>query len=231
MVAFRLGIAVAVVATAAAVLFAGEFVLFAVSVGWTVAPADPRADAIVALTGGRDRVQGAIDLLEGGHGRRLLISGVNPTTRAGDIARVIDADRRMFGCCVDLGRAAESTVGNAREVADWARRRGFASLIVVTSAYHMPRSLLELKRTAPELTLVPYPVSRPDLHLDRWFLHPATTRLLFNEYLKYMGARLGLASLHAPIGRSTTTVVAAFVVVGPIRRRRGPGLLSRTTAP
>jgi uncharacterized SAM-binding protein YcdF (DUF218 family) len=199
-------VAVALVVVAA-VVTAGlslEFVRFAVSVAGSVAPADPKADAIVALTGGRDRVQGAVDLLEAGRGRRLLISGVHPATKAEDIVRATVSDRRMFGCCVDLGHAAETTVGNAREAADWARRRGFGSVIVVTSAYHMPRSLYELGRAAPDLVLVPYPVTRPDLHLDRWFVHPSTVKLLLSEYLKYMGARLGLAGLHPQ-----TTVVAA----------------------
>jgi uncharacterized SAM-binding protein YcdF (DUF218 family) len=189
-----------------------EFVRFAVSVAESVAPADPKADAIVALTGGRDRVQGAVDLLEAGRGRRLLISGVHPSTRAEDIVRATVSDRRMFGCCVDLGHAAETTVGNAREAAEWARRRGFTSVIVVTSAYHMPRSLLELGRAAPDLQLVPYPVTRPDLHLDRWFLHPSAVKLLLSEYLKYMGARLGLAGLHPQ-----ATAIAGMAPVTAIR--------------
>lgn len=176
--------------TAGSVLvFVLGFVAFAVSVSLSEVPADPHADAIVALTGGRDRVAEAVDLLIEGRGRRLLISGVHPQTRAVDIAKLTEADRGVFSCCVDLGRTALSTSGNASEAAEWVKEHGFSSLIVVTSAYHMPRSLIELDRALPAVRIVPYAVNRPDLNLDTWYRHPATAKLLFGEYLKYIVAR------------------------------------------
>ncbi|MCE1235627.1 MAG: YdcF family protein [Hyphomicrobiales bacterium] len=180
--------AAALVAMAGA-LFVFGFVVFAFLVASTEEPADPRADAIVALTGGRDRVAEAIDLLSAGRGRRLLISGVHPQTRAIDIQKMTESDRAVFACCIDLGRMAQSTAGNAEEAAEWVKQHGFTSLIVVTSAYHMPRSLVELDRALPEVRKVPFAVSRPDLNLETWYLHPATAKLLFGEYLKYIVAR------------------------------------------
>jgi uncharacterized SAM-binding protein YcdF (DUF218 family) len=175
---------------AAVLLFGLGFVGFAFVVAATEEPADPRADAIIALTGGRDRVAEAVELLSAGRGRRLLISGVHPQTRAVDIQKMTDADRDVFACCVDLGRMAQSTAGNAEEAAEWVREHGYSSLIVVTSAYHMPRSLLELDRALPGVRKVPYAVSRPDLNLATWYLHPTTAKLLFGEYVKYIVARL-----------------------------------------
>lgn len=178
-------------AVAALVLAFGlGFVGFAFVVAETEEPSNPHADAIVALTGGRDRVAEAVDLLMAGRGRRLLISGVHPQTRAIDIQKMTDADREVFACCVDLGRMAQSTAGNAEEAAEWVREHGYSSLIVVTSAYHMPRSLLELDRALPGVRMVPFAVSRPDLNLSTWYLHPTTAKLLFGEYLKYIVARL-----------------------------------------
>src|ERR1700732_1140988 len=43
------------------------------------------ADGIVALTGGASRIADAIELLAAGHGRRLLISGVNRATNPHEI--------------------------------------------------------------------------------------------------------------------------------------------------
>jgi uncharacterized SAM-binding protein YcdF (DUF218 family) len=187
----RIAIGGAVVVAACLGVFVVGFLWFVTWVTLSLPPADPRADAIVVLTGGRDRVQGAVTLLEEGRGRRLLISGVHPQTRAADIRRATDGDRVLFDCCVDLGHRAESTVGNAHEVADWARDHRFASLIVVTSDYHMPRSMVELDRVLPGVRKIGWPVKRSDPAIETWFAHPATAKLLLHEYVKYIVTRFG----------------------------------------
>src|SRR5476651_1773454 len=102
-----------------ALVYALGFVLFVSSLPMT--PAEmPRADGIVALTGGNERLDHADALLEGGAGKRLLISGVAPATSKEVLKNLIHAGRR-FDCCADLGYGAEDTRGNAAEAADWAR--------------------------------------------------------------------------------------------------------------
>ena len=82
----------------------------------------------------------------------------------------------MFKCCVDIGYAAHDTTGNAEETKAWASANGFSRLIIVTSSYHMPRSLVELGRAMPATTLVPYPVVSRNFRTERWWLHAATAR-------------------------------------------------------
>lgn len=160
----------------------GGFVHFAATLPSPPA-AKPQADAIVVLTGGRDRIAAALELLEGGHGARLLISGVNrDVTRAALEAGFADRSTR-FACCVDLGFEARSTLGNAAEAAAWARAHGYTSLIVVTSSYHMPRSLLVLRRQMPDIELKPWPVRHSDP--DGWRAL-ALARILVPEYAKYL---------------------------------------------
>ncbi len=206
--AVRVAVGGSLFVTAVLVAFGLGFLWFTTWVALSVPPADARADGIVVLTGGRDRVQGAVELLEAGRGRRLLISGVHPATRAEDIQRATIGGRGLFDCCVDLGHRAETTVGNAIEAADWARAHRFTSLIVVTSAYHMPRSMLELDKALPGVRKVAWPVKRPDLNIDTWFLHPPTAKLLLHEYVKYMVTRFGpTASLIRPTEFAATTGV------------------------
>ena len=71
-----------------------------------------RADGIVVLTGGSSRVSDAMDLLAGGYGRRLLISGVHPTNDANDISRSVPESKSLISCCVDLDYSAINTRSN-----------------------------------------------------------------------------------------------------------------------
>ena len=67
--------------------------------------------------------------------------------------------RPLLNCCVDLDYSALNTLGNAVQARRWAIEHGFHSLIVVTSAYHMPRALAELAHQLPDAALIPFPSS------------------------------------------------------------------------
>ncbi|WP_409019787.1 YdcF family protein [Brevundimonas vesicularis] len=165
--------------------------------GLTPAPEPARAEAIVALTGpSAERVNAAIRLLELDKGDRLLISGVNRDVRRQELRALTPGSSQLFNCCVDLGFEAEDTVGNAQEIAAWARTKGYRSLIVVTSDYHMPRSLLELRAAAPGVRLTAYAVPTPSLDNSRWWRAAVSARRMTLEYLKYL-AVLGREALHA----------------------------------
>lgn len=151
-----------------------------------VEPSDP-ADAIVVLTGASDlRLKEGMRLLERRKGQRLFISGVNREVKRPELLDVTEGSKRLYECCVDLGYEAENTVGNAREIADWARGHDFYTLIVVTSDYHMPRSLLELKADMPDAKFIPYPVATPDLDARGWWKSRKGERIIVVEYCKYL---------------------------------------------
>ena len=168
--------------------------------GLTPAPEPARADAIVALTGpSAERVNAAIRLLEQDKGRRVLISGVNRDVRRQELRALTPGSSKLFNCCVDLGFEAENTVGNAQEIAAWAKAKHYDSLIVVTSDYHMPRSLLEIRGAAPGVKLIPYAVSTPSLDNSRWWRAAVTARRMTLEYMKYL-AVLGREGMHRLTG-------------------------------
>jgi uncharacterized SAM-binding protein YcdF (DUF218 family) len=177
--------------------FLAGFVVFASRVAGYAPAAAARGDGIVALTGGKHRLAEAARLLAEGRGSRLLISGVNRITSRDDLMSKSGLTRRLLDCCVDIGYAAHDTSGNAEETRAWAAEKRFRRLIIVTSAYHMPRSLAELGRAMPEVALVPYPVLSDEVRTERWWMHGASARLLFSEYVKFLpsAARLGAARL------------------------------------
>jgi len=151
---------------------------------------DRTADGIVVLTGGAARVVDGLELLAAGRGKRLLITGVNPGTTTSDIARQVAGYGRVLTCCVDLDYSAINTLGNAVETRRWAIDRGYHSLIVVTSAYHMPRALAEIAHQLPNVALVPFPVVSDRLRVEPWWSNTTTTRLVLSEYFKYLFAQL-----------------------------------------
>ncbi len=146
------------------------------------------AEGVVALTGGKDRIGKAFRLLATGQAKRLLITGVNPSTKASELQRLVRGGSEFFPCCVDLGHSALDTRGNAEETGEWVARHGFSSLIVVTSSYHMPRTLIEYARAMPYVRLIPHAVLSPNFHIESWWSHDGTRRLLFTEYVKYLNA-------------------------------------------
>jgi uncharacterized SAM-binding protein YcdF (DUF218 family) len=148
------------------------------------------ADGIVVLTGGSSRVSDAMELLAGGYGKRLLISGVHPTNDVSDISRSLPDNQSLLGCCVDLDRSAINTRSNAAETRRWARDRGFKSLIVVTSNYHMPRAIAEMSHAMPDLKLIPFAVVGDKWREEPWWTSGATVRLLLSEYVKYVAVEV-----------------------------------------
>ncbi len=171
-----------------ALIWAVGLIAFAQRIERTTPPDEPAvADAVVALTGASDlRLEAAVRLLERGKGRRLLISGVNKEASRADLLAVTGAVKPIYDCCVDLGYAAADTIGNAGEIAEWADGKGYDSLIVVTSDYHMPRTLLLLRSAMPKATLTPYPVVTGPVDVRHWWRKSGDARRLAIEYCKYL---------------------------------------------
>jgi uncharacterized SAM-binding protein YcdF (DUF218 family) len=142
-----------------------------------------RVDGIVALTGGGSRLDVAVALFEQGTGQRLLISGVNPQATRSELKRLAHG-RTRFDCCADLGYAAENTFGNAKEAAAWARFHRYKSILLVTSRYHMPRSVAEFRDVMGDVTVIPYPV---DAETGKdMSARLKALKVLHSEYVKFV---------------------------------------------
>jgi len=167
-------------------LLALGFILFATVVMRPPAPADPRADGIVVLTGESRRIAEGARLLQEGRAERMLISGVFRRTGKKALMRISGLPEQKFDCCVDIGYAALDTAGNADEARSWATGRRYTSLIVVTASYHMPRSLAELSLALPSTRLIPHPIVPRGFPQRRWWLNASVTRTLLSEYIKFL---------------------------------------------
>jgi len=158
---------------------------------WSAAPPNPipKADGIVALTGGDGRVSEAMALLAEKDAPALLISGAGRGTYLGDFTADDTAAATRYAGAITIGHMAATTRGNALETAAWAKARQMRTLLIVTADYHMPRALFVIAQRLPEVELVGVPVRPPAMsHITSL----ATWRILAVEYTKYLATRAGL---------------------------------------
>lgn len=176
------------------ILAASDFHRWVSEVGSLEKPVTPKADAIVALTGGSGkRIEAAIILLEAGSGDRLLVSGVHESVDSRDLIATAGGSQTLYECCIDIGHEASSTKGNARETAKWAADHGYKSLIIVTSDYHMPRALLWYRHSLPDdIEITAYPM-QSRMKPENWWRSWRSFRGLVTEWAKYRVTAMMLA--------------------------------------
>lgn len=148
-----------------------------------------KADAIIVLTGGQDRISSASDLMAKGFAEKLLLTGVGGGAEIDDIIRLAPSLFPFRTCCISLGRDAQNTRGNAVETAKWAQQMGYNSLIIVTSLMHLPRAMHEFRQILPQVQLQAYRAG-PDLGEFFSSNKVLFLRTLSSESLKYFGAML-----------------------------------------
>ncbi|MBN8533728.1 MAG: YdcF family protein [Rhizobiales bacterium] len=166
------------------VWLAGLFA-FVETLGKLRAPFSPQADGIIVLTGGAERIGDGIRLLEEKRARRLFISGVNIQVSAEQLRRTWPGHEAAFECCIDLDFRARNTIENAFESAEWVKKHGFRSVILVTARYHMPRAKLEFAAAMPGIAIEPYPVLTGASRIEDWWREPTLIRLYASEFTKF----------------------------------------------
>jgi len=158
---------------------------FASAIPTTVADATSKTDAIVVLTGGSGRIEAGVDLLRAGLAAKLFISGAGGKVSISELVPDELEKTSDIASAIALGRDATDTPGNAAETAAWAKRENIVSIRLVTAAFHMPRSYLELAAAMPSVKIVAHPVFSNRIKAD-WWRWPGTANLIAREYTKYL---------------------------------------------
>ena len=163
-------------------VYALGFVLFSVTLAGPAQEDAPKSDAAVVLTGTSSRIVHGIDVLRDGKAKRLLVAGADPSVTKADLVEAFGADRRLVRCCVDLGSESVDTRSNAEEAQRWLNRRGYKSLRLITSDWHMRRAGYEFgKVLGPDFEVVADGVRTEPSFLT-----------LFSEYNKYVLRRIAV---------------------------------------
>lgn len=167
-------------------LWALGFIVFGYTLPTLTVTPLQKTDTIVVLTGGNKRIEVALQLMQKNAAKKLFISGVHKSV---DHQKLLSLHPSVSinTSHIDLGYSSSTTIENAREVRDWMNHHNFHSLRLVTSHYHMPRSLLEMKIFLPNALIIPHPVLSEKFNQLSWW-SGKNRQIVFNEYNKYLEA-------------------------------------------
>lgn len=172
----------------AVMIYIGGFLVYVAEYQRVATPLFDKAEGIVVLTGGPDRIAEAVRLLSEKRANRLLISGVNEQTDEDDLVRTIPALQKFMTCCVTIDRDALNTHENALQTIAWAKQNNFNSIILVTAHAHLPRALFELRVSGgANLEVSPWRVGGP-ANPDEWWQDMTMLRSMVIEYTKLTGS-------------------------------------------
>ena len=162
----------------------GGFVYFAWRINHYRPDTSSHTEAIIALTGGRYRIAEAVKLYNKGLADKLFISGVSRKSSLNAIKKSQNIHINNEAGVI-IGQRAKNTIGNAKETIDWLKQNQISSIRLVTSNYHVERSMAEFLARAPHLKIIPHPVYSDKVQ-KKWWTSWHTFSLIFAEYNKFL---------------------------------------------
>jgi len=144
---------------------------------------DLNPDAVVVLAGGKGRIEEGVRLYREGKGERLFLVGVDPSVKKADLYKDVPEVRSSEQ--VYLEKVSRNTLENAIFARELILKNNVRSMSLITSRYHMKRSLLIFRNILPkDIAIYPHPVAIKS-STEAWWSHGGSLRLLFSEFYKY----------------------------------------------
>lgn len=153
-----------------------------------------RADAIVVFAGGvgesgkagggyQERVKHAVGLYQAGYSPRLIFSsGFVFAFKEAQVMRMLAISLGVPGDAILLEQSAGNTYENVAFVKKILERRGWRRILLVSSPFHMRRSLLTFWRVAPEIEVVPAPAASSQFYAHGAWATLEQIRGILQEY-------------------------------------------------
>lgn len=163
-------------------------------------PVENTADAIVVFSGDWGRISAGADLLKKGFAPRLLIVGQDNDA---EVVAVSKAQPLLSTCCITVKPRSKTTLEDAISTSGWVQETGVKSLILVTSDYHIPRAVLELRRALPTTRIRPVSVATGPLDVPMVWQNSNRARLIRSQLMKFAAASIpGMRdNLDTPVAR------------------------------
>jgi uncharacterized SAM-binding protein YcdF (DUF218 family)/glycosyltransferase involved in cell wall biosynthesis len=173
-------------------------------VWWSAAPlavsAPPAAaDAIVVFAGGvgesgkagggaQERIAQAVTLYKGGYAPVLILSsGYVYSFQEAEVMRALAVDQGVPASAILLERRAANTYQNVKFVEEILREHRWQRVLLVSSPYHMRRALLVWHKQAPDVTVLPTPVTQSQFYEHARGATLEQVRGILQEYVAILG--------------------------------------------
>ena len=155
-----------------------------------------KADAIVVVSGGdtKARTAEAIKLYKQGYAPVVVLSGAAADKSGPSNAKVMQRqaiDSGVPGEATIIEEHSETTGENAENTMQILKSRGYKSIILVTSAYHQRRALIEFNYYGGGVDVRPHPVAEDSDWNRYWFFTPGGWNLAISEIVQSSIAATG----------------------------------------
>jgi DUF218 domain-containing protein len=159
-----------------------------------------KKSAIIVFTGNEDRVEKGLRLYMAGMADKLFITGIEEQRSALQLLREFDIPQTRMLDGIEFDRIARDTIENARNAQTWMKKAQISDVILVTSEFHMNRSLSLLTReTRGQTNIATCAIEQP-----------VTQQMASAESLKYW-VSANVPALFVPESRDTRAAISAFL--------------------
>ena len=147
---------------------------------------NPQTDGIAVLTGGKGRINLGLELFNKNKNLKLIISGVDK--KVSDKSIIPNDFLNKSNITID--KDSESTYQNAKIVNNWATKYKLKNVSIITSYYHMPRSMILMQLLVPSVNFYAYPVKKKVSNKISFKEDIFYYFFLSEEYIKYLLSHL-----------------------------------------
>ena len=158
----------------------------------------PQHSVIVSLAGGKGRIETAFELFANGTGEELFIIGAGPKTTLNSLIKILpkelieklDPLRREK---IYLETESRNTIENSYAITHRLKKIPIDNIILITSSYHMRRSLLILQNSLGSAAkITPFTPEKESINKGNWFRTWLGIEITAYEYAKYLFVRIML---------------------------------------
>ena len=158
------------------------FVVFLKKIHYNQASFNYQTDGIAVLTGGKGRINLGLELFNKNRNLKLIISGVDK--KVSDKSIIPNNLKNKSSITID--KISESTYENAQIINELTSKYKLQNVTIITSYYHMPRSMMLIQSFTPTINFYAYPVEKKISNKISFKENILYYFFITEEYVKYL---------------------------------------------